>query len=143
MKYFLNPKIVIREIVNPRIFATFIERQAIVKNIAAVVIERADEFDLKYLLGLINSKLFTYYLFENTPKSTNKSYPSFSSELIKNLPIKLASKKVREEIALHVEKLLINRGLNCSVEDSQLDEIIFDLYEISSNDRKSIDKAYV
>lgn len=38
--FFDNEKIVIREIVNPRIFATYIKEKAVVKNIAAVIIEK-------------------------------------------------------------------------------------------------------
>ncbi len=87
-EYFEKEKLVIREIVNPRIFATYIPYPAVVKNIAAVIIQKNNNFSLKYLLALLNSKLLNFYLFIESAKSTNKSYPSFSSNLIKNIPIK-------------------------------------------------------
>jgi len=86
---FVQPKIVVREIINPRVFSTYIETPAVVKNIAAVIVAKNKKFDLKYLLALLNSKLISYYIYEQSPKSTNKSYPSFNSRLIKNIPIKL------------------------------------------------------
>ena len=56
--YFDNPKVIIREIINPRIFATYIDYPAIVKNIAAVIIEKDSNYPLLFFLALINSKLF-------------------------------------------------------------------------------------
>ena len=105
-KYFTEPKIVIREIINPRIFATLIESKAVVKNIAAVIIQKDTEFPLKYLLGLINSKLMTYYINEQSPKSQNKSYPSFNSKLLKNIPIAITNNSVKQNIIEKVDDIL-------------------------------------
>ncbi|HOZ13378.1 MAG TPA: N-6 DNA methylase [Tenuifilaceae bacterium] len=104
--YFDNPKVIIREIINPRIFATYIEEPAVVKNIAAVIIEKDDNYPLKFLLGLVNSKLLTYYINEQSPKSSNKSYPSFNSRLLKELPIIKCSENDKEEIILRVDNIL-------------------------------------
>jgi len=107
--YFDNEKIIIREVVNPRIFATYIQEPAVVKNIAAVIVERDTDFSIKYLLALINSKLFTFYVNEQSSKSSNKSYPSFNSRLIKNLPIKDI---LREEQNPFINKANIMLELN-------------------------------
>jgi type I restriction-modification system DNA methylase subunit len=107
--YFDSEKIIIREVVNPRIFATYIQEPAVVKNIAAVIVERDTNFSIKYLLALINSKLFTFYVNEQSSKSSNKSYPSFNSRLIKNLPIKDIS---REDQNLFIEKADVMIGLS-------------------------------
>jgi hypothetical protein len=108
--YFDNPKVVIREIINPRIFATLIEEKSVVKNIAAVVIQRNEEFPLKYFLGIINSKLMTYYVNEKSPKSQNKSYPSFNSKLLKSLPIACTSNSRRDNLISQVDKLIKGEG---------------------------------
>ena len=104
--FFDQPKIIVREIVNPRIYATYINEPAVVKNIAAVIIEKNNKYPLKFLLGLINSKLFTYIVFISSPKSSNKSYPSFNSKLLKNLPIAICSKEVKEELSKLVNYVL-------------------------------------
>lgn len=104
--YFNNPKVIIREIINPRIFATYIEESAVVKNIAAVIIEKNDNYPLKFILGLINSKLFSYYVNEQSPKSSNKSYPSFNSRLLKELPIIQCNKQDKEKIIIRVDNIL-------------------------------------
>jgi len=87
-KYFINPKVIIREIVNPRIFATYYDDIAVVKNIASVIIQKREDYNLLYLLCLLNSKLLNYYVNTVSPKRKNTSYPSFTSSLIKSLPIK-------------------------------------------------------
>ena len=104
--YFDFPKVVIREIINPRIFATLIEEKCVVKNIAAVVIQKSEEFPLKYFLGIINSKLMTYYVNEQSPKSQNKSYPSFNSRLLKSLPIACSTVYQRDQFISLVDKLI-------------------------------------
>lgn len=91
-KYFDQAKLVLREIVNPRIFATKIIEPAVIKNIAAVIITDDKQYSLDYLLGIINSKLMSFYINEQSPKSSNKSYPSFSSRMLKELPIAKANK---------------------------------------------------
>ncbi len=115
--YFDNPKVVIREVINPRIFATYIAEPAVVKNIAAVVIEKNDEYPIKFLLGLINSKLLTYYVNEHSPKSDNKSYPSFTSRLLKEIPIIKCNKNEKNEIIKRVDKIL--NGMRVVEEHSQ------------------------
>jgi type I restriction-modification system DNA methylase subunit len=62
LNFFTNHKVIIREIVNPRIFATYIDYPAVVKNIAAVIVQKDQNYSLKYLLSLVNSKLITYYI---------------------------------------------------------------------------------
>ena len=142
LKYFTNPKIIIREIVNPRIFATYIEEDAVVKNIAAVIIEKDKNFTLKYLLALINSKLFSYYLFEQAPKSSNKSYPSFTSDLIKKLPIKVISTKDQKPFINLVDKILKAKknGKDTTDLEKQIDELVYKLYNITADEQKLIEK---
>lgn len=141
LKYFTNPKIVVREIVNPRIYATYIETKAVVKNIAAVIIEKDKNFTLKYLLALINSKLFTFYVFEQTPKSSNKSYPSFTSELIKSIPIKKISLKEQKPFIDLVDKIfsLKQQGKDSSEQEKKIDELVYKLYNITADEQKIIE----
>ena len=112
ISYFTNPKIVIREIINPTIFATYIEEDAVVKNIASVIIQKNEDFPIKFLLALINSKLINYYVNEQSPKSGNKTYPSFNSKLLKNIPIKECSKDVKFILSEKANQMLsLNKEL--------------------------------
>lgn len=114
-KYFDLEKIIIREIINPRVYATYILEPAIIKNIAAVIINKDQNFSLKYLLSLINSTLFTFYINEQSPKSSNNTYPSFNSKLIKNIPIKDIPRLEQEPFIEKANLMLeLNRQLQSS-----------------------------
>ncbi|MCK5110967.1 MAG: Eco57I restriction-modification methylase domain-containing protein [Arcobacteraceae bacterium] len=104
--YFDSEKIIIREIINPRVFATYIKEPAVIKNISAVIIKKDDNFSIKYLLALMNSKLMTYYINEQSPKSDNKTYPSFNSKLIKNIPIKNILLENQEPFVTNVDLIM-------------------------------------
>ncbi|WP_299097938.1 N-6 DNA methylase [uncultured Winogradskyella sp.] len=106
IEYFNSPKIVVREIINPRIFASYIEEPAVVKNIAAVIINKDKDYPIKFLLGLINSKLLTFYVNEQSPKSNNKSYPSFNSRLLKEIPIAICTDIEKNKIIVKTEALI-------------------------------------
>lgn len=106
IEYFNSPKIVIREIINPRIFASYIEEPAVVKNIAAVIINKNKDYPIKFLLGLINSKLLTFYVNEQSPKSNNKSYPSFNSRLLKEIPIPICTSIEKNKVIIKTEDLI-------------------------------------
>jgi hypothetical protein len=102
IRYFNCPKVVLREIVNPRPFATFVQEPTVIKNTAAVFISKASGYSLYYLLGLLNSTLFKSIIFEKASKRDNTTYPSFTSNLLKALPIAEISfttpKKTREKL---------------------------------------------
>ena len=71
-----------------------------------------NRFPLKYLLPIINSKLINYYVFEQSPKSSNKSYPSFNSKLLKNIPIKDSESKSKDKLIEFGESMLeMTKGL--------------------------------
>jgi type I restriction-modification system DNA methylase subunit len=111
--YFTNPKIIIREIINPTIYATYIEEDAVVKNIAAVITQKQESLPLKYLLPVLNSKLINHYVYEQSPKSSNKSYPSFNSKLLKNIPIIDCDIELKNSFIEKADQMLsLNKDLN-------------------------------
>ena len=133
--YFDNPKVIIREIVNPRIYATYIDFPAIVKNIAAVIIERDSNYPLLFLLALINSKLFTYYIDEQSPKSGNKSYPSFNSRLLKGLPIIDCSIEIKKTLG-ELAKIMLTKTENLNKNIHEISSFITIKLEASGPSQK-------
>ena len=130
-EYFDKPKVIIREIVNPRIYATFIDYPAVVKNIAAVIIEKSAEYPLLYLLALINSKLFTFYIDEQSAKSSNKSYPSFNSRLLKSLPIACCDQIEKEKLS-ELASQMLKLTSNYNEFDRRVSRFRFTKYEVSN-----------
>tara|TARA_R110002167_G_scaffold288850_1_gene493857 strand:- start:598 stop:3618 length:3021 start_codon:yes stop_codon:yes gene_type:complete len=134
-EYFENPKVIIREIVNPRIYATYIDYPAVIKNIAAVIIEKDNDYPLLYFLALINSKLFTYYIDEQSPKSSNKSYPSFNSRLLKELPIIQCQKSIKE-VLMELAKSILFQSENLKKRTSEVVLFLSSKFEISGHSKK-------
>jgi hypothetical protein len=143
IKYFKGEKIVLREIINPTIFATYFDYDCVVKNIAAVIIPKKNDFSLKYLLGLINSKLMTYYVFEQTPKSSNKSYPSFNSKLLKEIPIYLAEVTEQQAIANLATQILYLKNEDPSADttalESEIDQLVYQLYGLTEEEIRIVE----
>ncbi|NVO31662.1 Eco57I restriction-modification methylase domain-containing protein [Hymenobacter lapidiphilus] len=102
LRYFAPPKILIREVVNPRVYACYVEEPAVAKNTMAVIVEKDKKHSLKFLLALVNSSLFTFYILEKSPRGGNKLFPSITSGLIKKFPIK----SVSEEEQIHFIRLV-------------------------------------
>ena len=111
---------------------------SVVKNTAAVIIELNREFSLEYLLGLLNSKLITYYLFEQTPKSSNKSYPSFTSRLLKSLPIRIDKPQIRGLIGEKAAEITILKNqspfTDTTTLESEIDQLVYELYGLTEEE---------
>lgn len=134
-EYFENAKVIIREIVNPRIYATYIDYPAVVKNIAAVIIEKDNDYPLLYFLALINSKLFTYYIDEQSAKSSNKSYPSFNSRLLKELPIIQCQNSIKE-VLIELAKSMLTQTENLKKGINEIVSFLSSKFKISGLSKK-------
>ena len=134
-KYFENPKLILREVVNPSPFACYMEHDAVVKNTNAVIIQRNQEYSLLYLLPILNSKIFNYYLKIESPKSKNKSFPSITSKLLKNFPIPIVSGLKQNSFILIAQYQLFlfsidkETQINYHVPNSHLIEVFEDVID--------------
>jgi len=107
LRYFTVPKIVVREVMNSYVYAMLIEYEAVVKNIAGVIIQKDKNYSLEYLLALINSKLFAFCIKEESPKSSNQAFPSINSAILKNLPIRELNAK-NQKVFVRLANKMVN-----------------------------------
>ena len=132
-KYFIGDRILIREITNPRIFAT-ITNEELYHDPAIITILKSDQFDLNILLALINSKLFTFYHFNSSPKATKGAFPKILVDDVKSFPIKIYTKEQKTYFLKLIEKLNIlkvnNSGLDI-ITDNQIDIMVYKLYKLT------------
>ncbi|TFF98653.1 MAG: hypothetical protein EU540_07790, partial [Promethearchaeota archaeon] len=98
------------------------------------------EFDNHYLLGLINSQLFSYFFIKSFG-SYKKLFSRILIEKIKNLPIKIPEsmeeRKIASEIAKKV-KLISGNDVNRDALESQIDVLVYKIYQISELNKKYI-----
>ncbi len=150
LRYFINPKIVLREVVNPSPFATLIEEGAVVKNTNAVIIQRNKNYGLKYLLAILNSKLFNYYIKQESPKSKNKLFPSITSHLLKDFPVATCDSSQQKALGTLADYILslykIEEPINEYVPNSHIiqlfeeviDAVVYELYFQESFEKQKI-----
>lgn len=96
-KFFKNPRILIRQILSiaptesrKRIFAAYTEEELYNSQIAFNLILKEEFNDknlLKYFLGIINSKMMTWYYEERFMDKNKKNFAKILIENAKNLPI--------------------------------------------------------
>ncbi|MHA1669016.1 MAG: Eco57I restriction-modification methylase domain-containing protein [Promethearchaeota archaeon] len=96
-----------------------------------------EQFNNYYLLGLINSRLLSYY-YNKSFGLYKKLFPRILIEKIKNLPIKVPQTENEQRISLEiinlVKKILLVPDTLKDLE-KQLNSLIFELYEISEENR--------
>ncbi|MBK7867232.1 MAG: hypothetical protein IPJ75_09710 [Ignavibacteriales bacterium] len=85
-KYFRGKRILIREITNPSIFAVLTEEE-LYNDPSIIIIRDNASHSLKSLLGILNSKLATFYHFNNSPKATKGAFPKILVKDIKEFPL--------------------------------------------------------
>ncbi len=102
--------------------------------------------NLKYILGVLNSKLIQFY-FENEGRLLGKTAIQYSKQYVEKIPIPEiteTNKMLVSEIEINVEKILKRKKENPQNDISELkqkiDEIIYKLYELSEEEITLIEK---
>jgi predicted type IV restriction endonuclease len=112
----------------------------------------------KYLLAILNSKLTTF-IFSNLSSTIRGGFLRWKTIYVSQIPVrtidftnpkeKAAHDKIVEFVQkmLEIKKILANTHTNkdktfyqryCESIDNQIDELVFDLYDLSENERKII-----
>ena len=98
------------------------------------------EFSNLYLLGILNSKLLSYYFIKSFG-SYKKLFPRILIEKIKNFPIKIPNSFKEREKAKEIIKYVknsLNNADKIEYNQRKLDSLVFDLYQISDKKREYI-----
>ena len=106
---------------------------------------------MKALLGILNSKLATYYHFNSAPKATKGAFPKILVEDIKNFPIPKISKNQQSTInnqqstlTFKVEAVLKAKakGADTSQLEREIDDMVYRLYGLTYDEVKTIEPEY-
>ena len=99
------------------------------------------EEHLLFLLGLLNSKLITFYHFNSSPKSSKGIFPKLLIDDIKRLPIIDADKETISKINKLVKSILNKKENNedTNLIQKEIDKIVYGLYNLNENEIKIIE----
>ena len=87
-EFFQKPRILVREITNPRVFAAYTQEE--LYNDPALInilVENDQEFDRHALLAILNSKVASFFHFNSSPKATKGAFPKILVNDVKTFPL--------------------------------------------------------
>lgn len=100
-----------------------------------------NKIELKYLLGILNSSTIKYY-WKIKFSDSKKTFPKIKKRPLESIPIAFADHKTRKELIKVVENILQNKQKDPQCDITQelklVDELVFNLYSISEDERKII-----
>ncbi|MBD3352605.1 MAG: N-6 DNA methylase [Candidatus Lokiarchaeota archaeon] len=149
-KFFTEPRILVRQIVSgqsQRILAAYVDEEYYNTQIAFnLLLINEKEFNIKYILALLNSELMSFYHLYKFLDPTKKVFQKVLIQNARRFPIIRIDMDKQEEIAEIVDKLIkiielrkkdpelrTLRTLNKKIDDS-----IYDIYNISDKEKKII-----
>ncbi len=144
-EFFGKQKIVCPRIAEKNRFAMD-DTGAYLSDSAVAIIPK--KINIYLLLGLLNSKLLGAYITAISPYVQGKYY-NYSRSYIEKMPIKLPSNKkeeaIAEKITEKVKEILKLKKKDADADtkkhESEIDDLVFDLYGITAEERKIIEKA--
>jgi hypothetical protein len=104
-----------------------------------------NEVDIKYLLGILNSKVANFY-FKLVGKPKDNGFFEANKQFISPIPIKIVDHKYQIKIKLLVDKILTAKKDDPTADTSelekQIDHLVYKLYQLTYNEVKIIDPEF-
>jgi len=143
-KFFKGERLIIREIPGyKKLIAAYTNDDYTVKNTAHVFIPNS-QFDVKYLVGLINSKLIGFY-FINKFSERDKVFPKAKIGQCRLLPIKSISKNDQKPISKKVNNILAIKKQDPAADtvslESEIDRMVYKLYGLTDEEIRIVKEA--
>ena len=154
-EWLTGPRILLREITGHgsyKIQATYIEETYCnYKTILNVIPKDDSQLSMKYLCGLLNSKLLSSIFSNSSNKLEAKSFPRLSVGDLKNLPIKQIDisieheQKVYSDIISLVDQIQSLRhsdpAADTSTFDVEIDRLVYELYGLTEEEITIIEQT--
>jgi hypothetical protein len=140
----VNPRILIREITGsfPHVIqAMYVTDQFLNNKSILNVLQKNEDYSLKFLVGYLNSKLISFYHKRQTVKGSRNLFPKLVIKDLQNYPLPKINKEIQKSIELLVEKTLESKqyGQDSTEFEKQIDEMVYGLYGITEEERKVIE----
>ena len=146
-KQLKTPRLLIRR-TGRSLCATLSEKEELIES--TIYILTSTKLDLKYLLGLINSKLLSFYLKQKLITNI-QGFPQVLMSQLEQLPIKMADPKtvmslvdqmLKTQELLHSTKVIPEQEIyqkKINLIDSQIDRLVYELYGLTEEEIKIVE----
>jgi type I restriction-modification system DNA methylase subunit len=143
------------------VHAVFTEQEAFNDINSMVVFQPREGISLKYLLGLVNSRLLSFWFLRSFDKLQRKIFPQFKVKELASFPIREVDLSVPADKARHDKMVaLVDRMLQMNKKkhsgklapseldrlereiastDQEIDDLVYELYGITDEERKIIE----
>lgn len=136
-EYFNNKKIVVRRTGDYILAALDENGYYFSNNIFVCLPKRDSNLDMKYVLGILNSKLSTWFYRTIQPRK-GKLFAELKINVLKQIPIKEISEDKQKHVILLVDKIISmkkeNNDSNTTHIEKEIDKIIYSIYELNKDD---------
>jgi hypothetical protein len=161
-RYFSGPRILLRELISRQfqLQAVKVEKDFVTNKSMQSILQLAGGPDLNYLLGLINSRLVSWYFLHRSNIAQRDDFPKIVLKETRSLPMRAISSSDSREKALHdkmvslVEQMLLlsaqlpevktdleKNALQRKIEatDQQIDQLVYELYGLTQEEIKIVE----
>lgn len=138
-KFFLGERVLVREITNPKIFTGFTKEE--MYHDPALIVILNNENDILPLVGILNSRLATFYHFNSSPKATKGAFPKILVNDLKEFPIPdWNAAKELSPLVSEILKLKNSSELHDTTHlESMVDRMVYELYGLTADDIKIVE----
>ena len=141
--FFKGKRLLVREITNPSIYAT-VTTDELYNDPAVLIILASDKcYSIEVLLGILNSKLATFYHFNHSPKATKGAFPKILVQDLKGFPLPKFNREVFDILDNNVNRILTLKKTDPEAEtrdlENQIDLIVYRLYNLTYDDVLIVD----
>ena len=143
-KYFEGERLIIREIPSKSgLLVSYTNEDYTVKNTAHVFIPNPD-YNCKYLVGILNSKLMSFY-FVNKFSERDGVFPKAKIGQCRMLPIKVVDEEIEPKIIVLVEKIISLKQIDVKTDttalEAQIDQLVYQLYGLTEEEVAIVEEA--
>ncbi len=136
-----KPRILVQRIRNlslkTRLVATYTDETVLCTNTLRVITIKKPNFDYKYILALLNSRLINYYFSKHY---INKDIYAYQ---LGQIPIKKADRNIQEKICNIVSEIEKSSSDKQKLKSqTQIDKIVYKLYGLNKKEIAEIEKFY-
>ncbi|MFX1255151.1 MAG: Eco57I restriction-modification methylase domain-containing protein [Promethearchaeota archaeon] len=154
-RFFISPRILVRQIISgspPRIYATYTEEELYNGQTIFNLLKKDDtSFNLKYVLGLLNSKLMTFYHANTFLDKSKRLFQKILIQDAKIFPIASSDRIHQTQIVTLVDELLtlkgstsslVNKSLSIQIIETRIDRLVYQLYNLTTEEQELIEKDF-
>jgi hypothetical protein len=111
---------------------------------STLIITHSNVNILKFILGLLNSKLPIFYIKEKYRGSSYNQGINFNKDMINNIPIPDIESKTIIKMVKLVEQILAlkEQGKDTTALEAEIDRLVYKLYDLTYEEVKVIDPAF-